>query len=856
MTPAPTIDQVSARVPDLANVSPDLHAPIKVQRLLAQPQVHSVDWQLNVASACLASGNVSLLAHHAAQATQAVFQSGSTARLAEAWQYQAHALIIQGSYGAARQVVLQMDLLAKSGSDREATARYLESVGWLLLRSGDFRTGEFPESQQVFTEALQAYRELGDTLGQIRAYEGLASSIAGLGTYIPALEVIDEGLALCAEHDEWTEAHRLLVARALALRDQGYRAPAIEAFELAIQWCEFVGDEATLARALTGVGILYGYGIHSVPDLFIKAERSFLRAIALSDRGGARQICMEARLGLANLYDKADLPEKALAEREEATRLADEITFEGAGKLRALWELQQVAAELVRQERFRTRMLEAAESSLDALFVFDAYRHQDGSIGEMVSEFRNSAANGLIKGNATSPWMLSDLCERPVFRDLSPVVQRAVTDRLVHEDEVEVLGEDGSSSWFARRVVPAGDGAAVTVRDVTDAHLAAEALREAAQLAKAADSAKSEFLANMSHEVRTPINGVLGLARLLADTDLTDTQRAYIDGITASADILLNVIGDVLDLSKIEAGGLDVDPSPTALRDLVDDVGRLFAGQAKQRGLELSSFVDGSVPPAVLADGSRLRQILANLVGNAVKFTYQGSIQIRVVPSEDQIRFEVCDTGTGIPADRLESIFEAFQQGDVSSRTQGGTGLGLTISRRLVTLMNGTMGVKSTLGEGSCFWFDLPLPAADLPVADAVDEAPATVSLEGLNVLLAEDNPVNVLVARGLLESMGCRVEVASNGLAAVLAASERSFDIILMDVRMPTIDGLAATRRIRREETILGRRTPIIALTAGALTEERDHCFEAGMDAYLGKPFTPDALRTTLSHWAVRSDS
>jgi CheY-like chemotaxis protein len=339
---------------------------------------------------------------------------------------------------------------------------------------------------------------------------------------------------------------------------------------------------------------------------------------------------------------------------------------------------------------------------------------------------------------------------------------------------------------------------------------------------------------------------VLGLARLLADTTLDPVQRSYVDGIVSSADILLSVIGDVLDLSKIEAGRVELEATATELAPLVGRVAALFQGQAKAKGLSLSVLVQPSLPRYILADGSRLQQVLANLVGNAVKFTKAGSVEVAVNRLEGRLRFEVRDTGPGIAQGGLDSAFEAFHQASQEARLMGGSGLGLTIARSILQLMGGTIGAVSRVGEGSCFWFELPLIPAEPPTPNQPD-APTT-DLKGVRVLLVEDNAVNVMVAGGLLRKAGCEYTVADDGARAVQMVEDQQFGAILMDVRMPGMDGLEATRRIRALER--ERRTPIIALTASALTDDREECFEAGMDDYLGKPFTEEALRATLSRW------
>ncbi len=514
------------------------------------------------------------------------------------------------------------------------------------------------------------------------------------------------------------------------------------------------------------------------------------------------------------------------------------------------------------------------------------------------------------------------------------------------------------------------------IRDVRVQKEAERELKRAKLAAEDASRAKSEFLANMSHEIRTPMNGILGMTQLALHTRLTSVQKEYLQAVASSADALMAIINDILDFSKIEAGALDVDPIPTRLRDLLDSALRPLALRAHEKGLELTCVVDSQVPDGILIDPVRLRQILVNLVGNAVKFTEKGEVVLKVTRENDTLQLAVIDTGIGIPHDKLQAIFSAFEQADASTtRLYGGTGLGLAITSRLVSLMNGTLEVRSELEKGSTFTFTVPLVTStptteeqqvhdlsNLPVLIVDDNAtnrhfltelllqwrmrptavetaqqalqaihdareepfkvlltdahmpemdgfqlvenlktphglvimmltsatlrgdaarcrslgiaahltkpiheselfntivrglgldPATQqeqrqtpkgALTGLDILLAEDNQVNQRLATIMLESQGHRVTLASNGQEAVDLAGTGKFDLALMDVQMPHLDGLEATRLIRSGEQA-GSHLPIIALTAHALKGDRERCLEAGMDGYVSKPLDLDRL-------------
>ncbi len=416
-------------------------------------------------------------------------------------------------------------------------------------------------------------------------------------------------------------------------------------------------------------------------------------------------------------------------------------------------------------------------------------------------------------------------------------------------------------------------GVAVYARDVTQERLYAERLRKARDEAEAAASARALFLATMSHEIRTPLNGVIGMADLLAGTSLTAEQAEYVSTIRGSSDLLTGVLNDVLDLSRLDAGGLVLDARPIWIPEVLETLVAVYSAEARRKGLDLRLTLDPALRREErLGDALRIRQVVGNLLSNAVKFCEQGQVEVRAtgVASEAApwtVRFEVRDTGIGIRPENLDRLFEPFVQGDPSTtRRFGGSGLGLSIARRLVDLMGGRLSVESVPGRGSVFRADLSLPVSgahvddrapavemnrDIPAEEKGEGAsarPPTPEDAALRVLVAEDNAVNRLVANRLLRATGIEADLVENGLEALEAIARGDFDVVFLDIEMPEMDGLEVARRVKGQ--LRGRCPYLVAMTAHAAQGYESVSREAGMDDYLAKPVRPRDLADVLSRY------
>jgi PAS domain S-box-containing protein len=517
---------------------------------------------------------------------------------------------------------------------------------------------------------------------------------------------------------------------------------------------------------------------------------------------------------------------------------------------------QKKLDQRLRDQQFYTRSL--IESNIDALMTTDP----SGIITDVNKQMealtgctRDELIGAPFKKYFTDP-------ERA-----DAAIKLVLSQKKVTDYELTACARDGKQTVVSYNATTFYDrdrtlqGVLAVSRDVTERKLVEAELQQAKAAAESASRTKSDFLASMSHEIRTPMNAIVGIADLLAKTPLNPEQDKYVQIFRRAGDNLLNLINDILDLSKVEASQLELERTGFSVKDHLEKVTEMVAGRAREKGLALVCEIAPNVPADLVGDPTRLRQVLINLLGNAIKFTESGEVALRVAPDADSsvptaLRFTVSDTGIGIPSEKLGQVFEPFTQADSSTtRRFGGSGLGLTISKRLVELMGGRIWAESTVGKGSVFAFAVPFEswaAADRPTA-----APAgtrfNAPLPALRILLAEDSPDNCTITMAYLEDTPYRVEIAENGAIAFERFVAGHYDLVLMDRQMPIMDGLTATRTIRAWEQANDRLpTPIIALTASALKRDREMCLAAGCTAFLTKPIKQEVLLQAIKDRSI----
>lgn len=696
----------------------------------------------------------------------------------------------------------------------------------------------------LFESAAQTFEAIDEAPLALQAWVEYADLKLAMGQYIAALEIMDRSLRRARETESWSMIGRILLVAGKAGTDQGYRRGVEATFLRSLEWANYLGDAWNRIHALFAQGRLLAFEIPSESPLHVAEPDAIFKQVAREAEALGMTWTLAAVDNVrAELYRKSG-DETLLQELLSGPRgLRDTRESLAADRHRATESVTRAI-----KTRVANRLQDGIEDLSDAFLVLDALRNDKGEIRDFLNEYRNGAACRVLGRGSIYVSLFSEIRSMPILEGLTPHLFAAVEHRIVYEDVVSV-GSGESMAWYQRKIIPSGEGVVLTLRDVTAERRIERALREAAETAARSERAKSVFLANMSQQISAPLNGVMGLAKMLAETPLSAAQRTYLDDIIGTGSVLLGLMGEVLDITRIDADEMLLDHQSVVLADLVAGIVKLYRTQADLKQVQLGYTIEPGVPTLVSTDSVRLWQILANLVGNAVKFTHRGEISLCVSKDRDMVVFAVRDTGIGIPGNRLRSIFDRFQQLP-NTEGSGGAGLGLTIAKALTELMGGRIDVVSNLGKGSTFTVRLPLPIAE------AEPTPPPHSFNGAQVLLVDDDRVNAIVSAHALQKLGCDVTTALDGRTALENLRQRTFDLIFMDLHMPGLNGLLAAREIRRlERESRAPRTPIIAITAGTYGDERQECYAVGMDDYMIKPFVEDSLRAALSRWLKMSD-
>lgn len=575
----------------------------------------------------------------------------------------------------------------------------------------------------------------------------------------------------------------------------------------------------------------------SYERLLVNGDRAVLMdsAVPLRDTQGRFAGYHGITLNISEVMHKADVTDSLVAGLNRRTAVLERSLVDQARELTDTNRLLTEIMDSMGEGLMVTSRLGSEDPENRVLMVNPAYlRMFDLDPADVPEGMPLSALHDLLVGRS----------QHPETRDEIAAIGRAFA-----EGRKAIFEVPGTGRSFATQATRRPSGGYVIVHtDITDLRAQNTALRAARDAAEVANRAKSSFLANMSHEIRTPMNGIVGMADLLADTALSDEQKDCVATIRGAALALTSLISDILDFSKVEAGRLRIEGAPFQLDGLIAEISDLLRPLAAQKQLYLTCRIEDEVPRLVEGDALRLRQVLMNLIGNAIKFTHEGGVTLHLSRTSrrgNQVRFRVVDTGIGIPEDQQALVFDPFEQVHSGRERQyEGTGLGLSISKRLAEAMGGSITVVSTPGQGAEFRLDLPLPALAQTVPRTVAVSTDDLRLDGVAVLLVEDNRTNQAVVRKMLERRGARVEVADNGRSALECYDPERFDIVLMDISMPVMNGLEATRALRTcERQRDWTRRPIIALTGNAFDRDRKEAEAVGMDGFLTKPVRRDAL-------------
>jgi len=676
--------------------------------------------------------------------------------------------------------------------------------------------GSFPEALNNGILSLKNYEEDGSKLGIAMAHEIIGKVYDSQHNYPEALSNFKKELIISQQIGNSSRDLFCYSNMGLTYFHQGNYSEALTNELKALQLSEEVNDSNWI-----GISHIYLGDIYERQTNYAEALKNYLFAIKIFEERADKECLTLPEVGIGIVYEKQGNLFEALKSESKGLSLAHEIG-----------------------------MKEFIKNAYEELAVINAKLHNYKAAYEnevLFKVYYDSLFNKENEKKLTSLQMQYEFDKK----------QQADSIQHASENKINLLNLHKQKEYTGLGI--AGFVLVILLlffvyRNYTNQRKATLEMAIARQHAEQSEKFKEQFLANMSHEIRTPMNAVMGMTNLVLDSPLNDKQRFYLEGVRKSGETLLHIINDILDLSKIEAGKMEMENIDFSVSEVLEQIKQTLQHKAEEKGLQLIMDKDGNVPDVLMGDPVRLNQILMNLTGNAIKFTEKGSItiEVRKVPTGSGVKFSIHDTGIGIPEDKLQTVFESFQQSRSSdTRRFGGTGLGLTISKQLVELMDGKISAESKEGSGTTFSFEINFPAGSaerLKYQRSAEQIDGSV-LDGLKILLADDNEYNRIVTHDTLKSKA-KVEIceATNGQEVIDLLSKQDFDVVLMDVQMPLMDGYEATRYIREKFTSPKDQTKIIALTASVIRSDLDKCREAGMNDYIPKPFKTSQLISVIA--------